>query len=95
MSGGVPIGMRRRNACAGRCYWRFMRCVMGPVGPAGDLVLSGRDGLAASSSRYAPWFWPLLLLQNRQWRRLQFACSGSQTLIAQLPKRVNISAGPV
>ena len=33
-----------------------------------------------------PWFWPLLLLQVVNGGALQFAWSGSQTLIAQLAK---------
>jgi predicted MFS family arabinose efflux permease len=41
-----------------------------------------------------PWFWPLLLLQVVNGAALQFAWSGSQTLIAQLAEgEPSISAG--
>ena len=42
-----------------------------------------------------PWFWPLLLLQMVNGGALQFAWSGSQTLIAQLAERPSISGGSV
>ena len=40
-----------------------------------------------------PWFWPLLLLQVINGGALQFAWSGSQTLIAQLAEGEAISGG--
>ena len=85
MSAG-KIGMLVGGARCWRCSCRSMSaCLMDRFGTRRVTLFFVWTAMAlAPVFPLLPWFWPLLLLQVVNGGALQFAWSGSQTLIAQL-----------